>query len=190
MSLLSEARPNLQLAWRLAKFDKTAVDAFPDDDRTVWRSFWALPFVLLLDQLAAPLAAAAFPDIEADSARASISVGWLVVGWFLALNIAAEFAGALGRADRLPRYVVAHNWCAVVQASVFTSGVALLALLGAPEALYRMLIMVVGMWSLVYDWHVVKQGLNLNGWPAALLIAILLVAALIMTAVAQSFSAA
>ncbi len=188
MSLLSEARPNLQIAWRLAKFDKTAADAFPDDDRSVWRSFWAVPFVLLLDQLAAPLASAAFPTVEADAARASISAGWLVIGWFLALNISAEFARALGRADRLHRYVVAHNWCAVVQAGVFTASVAILALVDAPEAFYRMLILVVGLWSLIYDWHVVKHALNLGGGPAALLMAMLLVSAFIMTAVAQSFS--
>lgn len=176
MSRLADALVNIRLAWRLALFDGQAVGAVADDDRSVWRSFWVMPAALLLNGVAAAATAPAFGEVAEP--RSIAGPGWLVVTWLLSLNIAAEFARKMGRLDDFPRYVVAHNWAALIQAMVLAGSATLFAAAGdAAGKTSLFVIAVVGFWSLIYDWFVTKQALAVDGPPAALLIATQLLAA-------------
>ncbi len=187
MSRLGEALFNIGIAWRLALFDGRAAKAFPDSDRSVWRSFWMLPAVLLLDRITGLLTASAFAAEDGSFGRSSFATGWLVVGWLLALVVSGEFARHMDRLDRWPRYVVAHNSAALIQASVFTAGIAVLNLAGASSDVYGLWVVGIGFWSLVYDWFVVRTVLEVPRPHAALLMAVLLLAALVVNQFASGF---
>jgi hypothetical protein len=186
--MFADAARNVGIAWRLARFDATAARDFEDDDRAFWRSFRALPIVMALDWLVSSLTVSAFQEDGGGIGRAPLATGWLVVGWLLALNIAAEFARHMKRQDFWPRYVIAHNWAALVQGGVLTVGIAALGIFGAPSDAYGFWVVVVGFWSLVYDWFIVKSALEVEGPPAALLMVILLFTALFVNQIAASFA--
>ena len=178
MSLLSEARPNLQIALRLATFDKSSVEDFKDDDRAFWLSFWAIPLAFVIEIVQGPLAARSIESINVEPGGSPLTIGWLVVGWLLALNLTAGLAQVLGRTERWPRMAIALNWCAVIQSAVQAAALVLLALLGASEGLYRLAIVAAFIWSLAYDWHVIKYGLDIDGLPAAMAVIMMLAAQL------------
>lgn len=188
MSRFAEALANLWLAMRAAFFDRAALDAFKDDDRSVWRSFWALPVVVAMDLGASVLTRDVFADPAALDSRSTFAAGWVVVGWMLGLNIAAEFARVFGKSARFPRFVVAHNWAAAIQAGLFTVGMALLSVIGAGPSLLGYWIAIVGFWSLVFDWFIAKTALNIPGAAAALLMGVLLFTALFLNYFAASFA--
>lgn len=188
MAFFREAAANLAQALRLARFDGAAADGVPDDDRSVWRSFWAIPAVLILDRLVASLTEGAFSEADESLGRSSLASGWLAVGWLLGLNIAAEFARYMNRRERWPRYVAAHNWAALLQAGIFAVGVVVLTAFGASTDIYGLWVLAIGFWSLIFDWFVVKATLKVDGAPAALLMIILFFASLFVTQVAIGFS--
>lgn len=190
MSRIAEALGNIVLAARVARFDGTAIPAFKDDDRTFWRSFAALPIVLFLDLAVSGAVGAAFEGVGVEADRSPLASGWLAAGWLLALVIAAEFAARIGSADDWPRFVVAHNWAALIQAVVFAAGVLVISALEVEGGAFNFWIVVVGFWSLVFDWFIVKTALKTTGGLAALLMAILLFAALFMNNLAAGLSGA
>lgn len=190
MSRLADAIVNLRIAIRFIYFEKAAADAINDDDRTVWRSFWSLPFFILLQIASSSLSASAFA--EADNITlpetSPFAVGWVIVGWFLGLNIAAEFARSLNRFEYFPRFVIARNWAALVQGFVVTVGAAVIVALDGGLDLFQFWMMVAGFWSLVYDWFIVKTTLRVSGGAAAMLMAVLLLVTLFLARFSASFA--
>lgn len=178
---------NIWLAARLAQFQGDAVERYPDDDRAFWRSFIGLFLILALDFLISDLSISAYGDPEAGLSRAPTASAWLAVGWLLNLAIAAEFARLVKRADRWPRFVVAHNWTSLLQSVVLATVIVVLASIEATSKTYDFWLVVLGFWSLMFDWYVVKVALKIDGPPAALLIAIMLAASLLVKALALDF---
>jgi hypothetical protein len=187
MSVASDAIRNVKIVWRLAWFDASAIDSMEDSPHAFWRSFWALPLVLIMDATVSGLTLTAFSEVHENVSRSPFAAGWLIVGWMLGLNISADFARHMKKSEHWPRYVVAHNWASLVQGMVFSIGVLVLSAIGAPADVYGLWVVMIGFWSLTYDWFIVKATLKVGGPPAALLMAVLLFAALFMSQVAGSF---
>ncbi|MEQ9121536.1 MAG: hypothetical protein RIM80_03090 [Alphaproteobacteria bacterium] len=190
MTRLGEALWSASLAFRLGRFDASAVDAFQDDDRTFWRSFWALPVALLLGFVATRLMLGAIGAEAGMYRRSPASIAWDVTGALLSLAVAAEFARAVGKAERWPRYVVAQNWASLAQTIVLTLALLGLAMLGAASDFVQFAMLAIGFWKLAFDWYVAKTALQITGGQAALLTAVLLALSLVLDRLAYGFATA
>ena len=178
MTRLGEALWSASLAFRIGRFDASAVDAFEDDDRTFWRSFWALPAALLLGYVSTRLMLGAVGGEAGMYGRSPASIAWNVAGALLSLVVAAEFARIVGRAERWPRFVVAQNWASLAQTTVLTAALVALAILA------------IGFWKLAFDWFVAKTALKVTGGQAALLTALQLALNLVLDRLAYGFATA
>jgi len=190
MTRLGEALWSASLAFRIGRFDASAVDAFEDDDRTFWRSFWALPAALLLGYVSTRLMLGAVGGEAGMYGRSPASIAWNVAGALLSLVVAAEFARIVGRAERWPRFVVAQNWASLAQTTVLTAALVALAILGSASDLVQLAILAIGFWKLAFDWFVAKTALKVTGGQAALLTALQLALNLVLDRLAYGFATA
>jgi len=186
MTRLGEAILNIRIAIRLGMFDGNAAAGFQDDDRTFWRSFWAVPPMLALTVIGTDLI---LPTPVEGARRSPTAIGWLGISVLAALLIAAEFARVVNRLDAWPRFVVAQNWASLIQGGMLAAAPAMLLLVGAPSSFLQLAMVAIGFWALAFDWYVAKKALNLTGIQAALLTGILLAAKLVIGNVGANLSA-
>lgn len=162
-------------AWRMARFDRSALQYFDDTPAGAARSFWVAAFVLpayailLLIQLWDVLAettAIRFLTVEAIAYVISWTATPLVV-WYI--------AGMLDRQERYFAWLSAYNWSNTIQIAVYLPAVLLAAtgLLG--EGLGETLVMLVTLAVFVYLWFIARTALDISGPASAGIVAIAVV---------------
>lgn len=106
------------------------------------------------------------PDIATQFARdlASLLIGWL---GFLVLMHAV--CARIGRATLFQGFVIAWNWCSLLQLLMLVAG-ALPGVLGAPDLLIQTVWLVAVGWSVWLSWFATRLTLSLPGAMAACVI--------------------
>jgi hypothetical protein len=194
-----EIRHGLRTASKAVRFQRDALPAFNDSNRAVGISFWALPIFIILQfmtsMFAAELLTAASTiegvtevskDRPAGELTPVIALLSLIVRWLLPLVIAFEFARGMAVSSAWPRFVVAANWCAVLQVLPITAGAIAMQAVGAPPAALQVLLFVTMLWVIGVDWFVAKWALGVNGGQAAMLVGVLLASDAMLTQITAS----
>lgn len=197
---------NLGAAIRIGLFDGHAVGQIVDDDRSVWRSFWAMPATLVLNTVAAAAIAGAVAAAtdgaigtpggaeggdgavsgQSGGGRTMLGWGWPLVAMLAILVLAAEFSRQLGRLDRFPRYVIAYNWAGLFQSTVTIAVIVFGSAAAGSGRIVLFFMAVVAVWSFVYNWYLTKHALAIDGPPAAVLVLSQLVCAFLITRIAAA----
>lgn len=173
MSALAAApghlRAGLSSAFALALGRRQGMNTMPADPQAPMLSFWAagicLPAFILLRLLAwSEVAAPAYP-------LRSLVAGILfyIIGWAGYAILSHRAVTALGRAALWPRYIVAWNWCNVVQYALFIAA-SVPGLLGVPDWLQQTLSLIALFWALWLEWFAARLALQVGVLPALLLV--------------------
>jgi uncharacterized membrane protein len=157
-------------AYRLARFDRSGIAYFDDSAGGFWKSFFAAvivaPFFTLL---------LAYNFVSEDS-RIDIdryiliqAIGY-VIGWVLFPLVMSRITEIIGRRRRYIRYIVAYNWCSVIQHAVYTP-LAVLAAdgSGAPTSANFLAFAALG-YIIVYSWFVAQTALDVPKGVASMIV--------------------
>jgi hypothetical protein len=175
-------------AWRLARLDPQGMNQFDLSFTGFWHSFFAALLVapgyaILVAQrfsTSTPNAPEAPPSVVAFESQSGI--GWIIlvqavsylVSWAAFPVLAGVITWILNLSRNYVALIVAANWAAVIQICAFLIAV----LLGAafPRGLASLIITVVTMGILFYQWFVTRTALQTTaGIALALVLANLLV---------------
>lgn len=185
MITLQEAVRSLYGAYRLARFDPSGMGFMNASVKGFWNSFFAaaavLPFFLML------LVVDYLLERSDDPLRfASIqSIGY-VIGWVLFPLVMTGVVRSLGRERHYLGYVVAYNWCAVVQNALYTPAALLVASEGSGFSPTSLLAIAVMAFVLVYSWFVARTALEIPGRMAALIVLLDLSLSIFLSTVTDS----
>lgn len=156
-------------AWLLARGQPIglallAVPAETAADITA-RSFWAL--ILSIPAFVALQAMGWLTDGLPPDALDSFTRGLLslIVGWLGFVALMHPVCRRMGRARLWPRFVVAWNWCSLLQALMLVAA-AIPGVLGAPDWLGQTAGLVALGWSLWLGWFVARLTLGLGAMMA------------------------
>ena len=184
----AEARLALAGALRLARGDRGGFACFDISIDGFWHSFRAALlcyplYLILLSYPATPRAAASaaseWHGLVLDSIR-------YVIAWVAFPLLVLPVADRFGRGDRFLGFMVAYNWCQVPQTALF----AVVALAGAagilsPDATSAA-DLVAALAALVYEWFVARVGLALSGTRAALIVALDILLATVLSEISAA----
>lgn len=189
-----EIRHGLRTAGKAVRFQRDAVPVFNDSNRAVGISFWALPLFVGLHVMTSVFAGdilTSASTIEGVTEVAKerpageltpvIAVLSLIVRWLVPLVIAYEMSRGMAVTRAWPRYVVAANWCAVLQVLPITVGAIVMQALDAPPAALQVLLFMTMIWVIAVDWFVAKWALGINGKQATVLIVMMLASDAVLT---------
>ena len=189
-----EIRHGLRAASKAVRFQRDALAVFNDSNRAVLISFWALPLFVGLHVMTSVFAGeilTAASTIEGVTEVAKerpagemtpvIAVLSLIVRWLFPLVIAYEMARGMAVTRAWPRYVVAANWCAVLQVLPITIGAVVMQIVGAPPAALQVLLFVTMIWVIAVDWFVAKWALGITGKQATVLLIMMLASDAVLT---------
>ena len=179
-----EIAVSLQGAGRLARRDISGFAYLNATLSGFWRSFTAA----LLVYPAFLILVATRPGADRIGEPGFLVIETLayVIGWFAFPLAMFHLTNMLGKSDRFLGYIVAINWCNVIQAWV----IATVALVGAanvlPDALTSFLSAVAMLWALTFQWFVTRTGLAVNGFTAAGIVCLDVILSLFVMSVTQS----
>jgi len=184
---LSEAWLALTGALRLARGDPGGLACFDTTERGFWHSFRAgvLCYPLYLILLAFPIEIDAAPALDPWRVT-TVETIHFVISWVAFPLLMLPIVDRFQRGERFFAFMVAYNWCQVPQTTLF----AVVALAGATGLLSvdNMLIvdLIAGLAALVYEWYVSRVALAVSGGRAALVIAVDVVLATVLSHVSAS----
>ena len=179
-----EIAAGLQGAGRLAVRDTSGLGFMNATLQGFWRSFVALflaypAYLILVINRPGAERAGQFDVLLVETIA-------YVIGWLAFPVVMVHITDLLGRGERFLGYIVAVNWCNVIQAWLIAS----IALLGAanalPQGLARFLSALAFLWTLSFQWFVARAGLAVNGLTAAAVVALDVVLSLFVMSVSQS----
>ncbi len=173
-------------AWRLARLDRGGLVYFDRSDAGFWRSFFAAALVApaYVVLVAVDLTER---DISADALRlivvhaSAYSLGWTV--YPVATRAVCQ---AIGRDNAYVGFIVAFNWCQVIQVIVYLPAVAVGALGILPVTAAAWLHVFVYALVLAYEWFVIRVTLDVRPFPAAGFVGLDLVLGILITGIADS----
>jgi hypothetical protein len=169
MSLASAIGSGLQAAFLLARGRSEGMRYVQADTDGVHLSFWALavasPTIVCL-RLITWVESSVPPDASHVLALDMVSY---VVGWLGFLVLSFYVAGWFGAAPRWPRYVVAWNWCNVVENLLLLVG-CVPGLLHAPPAIDAASQIITTGWALWIEWYATRLALGTGAFAAAALV--------------------
>ncbi len=151
---------------RLLRRDKGAFAFFNASLEGFWRSFTAAAIlapvyaVLLLVDVAAGVS-------EQPLRFLSVQVIAYVMGWVAFPLLMVYLSRALRREENFFRYMVAYNWFQLVPLTAFVV-LTLIATTGGggPSVLAQFLALVLFIATLVYNWFIAREGLQVDGFSA------------------------
>ena len=172
--------------WRLALLDADGLKHFDDTIEAYWQSFQAAMVaapayaILVAIRLAVTETEAGLLQIVLAEAI-SYTINW--VAFPLAMIHVCDRIGCF---DRYVRYIIAHNWSAVIQIAVFLRAMILArGILGAGAG--TMLLIAASLAILFYQWFVARTALAVNGGVAAAIVGLDLVISIVLNAVNGRF---
>ncbi len=185
--LINYAAWALAGAAKLARFDASGVSHFDISIAGFWRSFWAAvivaPFfvlLLILRHLDAGSVGGFFHHL-------SIEFLTYVIAWVLFPLVMASVTRMLGCSEHFIAYIVAYNWCGVIQNGVYLP-IAILAHTGAfSPGTANGLGLVAILWVLAFTFFVTRTTLRLPAGTAFGIVVLDLVLGLILDTVSNRF---
>ncbi len=176
----------LRGAFRLARRDAGGMRDFNATIAGFWRSFVA---ALIVAPGYAIIIGPAIARLSPDNALLAVSVEIIAyVAMWAAFPLAMDHvARRIGRDAVYIRYIVAHNWSAVLQMIVFLAATLIGASMPAGAALFLHML-ALGL-ILFYQWLVARIALEVNGALAAAIVGLGLVIEFAVTAAAALVSA-
>jgi hypothetical protein len=158
----------LQAALRLARGHPDGMERLQSPDApardVVTNSFLALGLSLPFEVLQGWLGSATVHALVQDVMVA-------VVGWLAFAVVSHRVAVNAGRTALWPGYIVAWNWCSLLQSMVLTAGLAS-SMLGLPELLSETLVLVIVFWALWLEYFVARVALGFGRWQAIAMVAL------------------
>lgn len=185
MPTLAESLRALYGAYRLARLDPSGMTWFDNTQRGFWASFaaagWVAPMyaIILLFR----------PGMSADSVTLRfvlIKGVAYAVGWLAFPVMMITMTRVMGRWERFVPFIVAYNWCAVLQNALYAGVVVLgtVGLLPGKTATFLSLL-TLGL-VLGYSWFVARTALGVPMAAAAGVVAIDFFLGLLITSVADT----
>lgn len=157
---------HLKVAFRLAKRDASALDELENSPAALWFSFQAaliaLPFffITILTNSETPMSVM----------QTLAEVAMYAVGWLMFPVAMYEVAGAIDRRAEYCRYIVAVNWCSVIEDGSLALILVLKTVGILPEALGGIAFFAVVIWVFTFQFFVARNALRLDHGGAALVI--------------------
>ena len=182
---LAETVGSLMGALRLARFDAAGLDYFNASVSGFWRSFFAAAIIapffvaLLIARIAdegADLPVARYLILEATA---------YVIAWVAFPLVMVYLVRIMGFEARYFRYIVAYNWCGVVQNAVYLP-IAIFGYMGAINAdIANTLALTTLVWILAFTWFVTRNALDAPPGVAAGIVGLDFLLGLVIDAVAN-----
>ena len=173
-------------ATRLAKGDPHGIDFFEDSIEAFWKSFWA----------AVVVAPAYVLLVAIGLSETHVTSGWLrivlieVVGYvaaWAAFPLAMHYVSEMiDREEQYIRYIVAFNWCVVLQVTLLLFVTAVLALDLAPRGVAIAISLATYAAIFTYQWYVAKVGLELGRWAAGGIVLLEFIISLILNSTVRA----
>lgn len=159
-------------AARLAMGDRTGAFVFGTEAQDFWRSFFAavLSFPAYALLLALGGAERGFP--EPLWRFVAVEFMTYVIGWLAFPWVMASVTATMGVPERWVRFVVAHNWAAVIQITVFLFFRAVAAIGFLPHPGNSLLLAAATTLLFVYEWWIAKATLDVPGALAAMVVVV------------------
>ena len=174
---------SLHGAGRLARRDQSGFTCMNGTLEGFWQSFAAA--VLVYPAFLILVATGPGGARVGEPSFLTVETIAYVIGWFAFPLVMFHLTDMLGRGDRFLTYIVAINWCNVIQAWLMAS-VALIGVINVlPEGLTRFLAAAAFLWTLTFHWFVTRTGLAVNGFVAAGIVALDVVISLFVMSVTQ-----
>ncbi|HEY1934231.1 MAG TPA: hypothetical protein VGG99_19660 [Acetobacteraceae bacterium] len=169
MSLPGAIGSGLHAAFLLARGRSEGMHYLQADTDSVHFSFWALA-------VASPtivcwrLITWVEKSVPADASHVlALDMVSYVVGWLGFLVLSFYVVGRFGAASRWPRFVVAWNWCNVVESLLCLAGF-VPGLLHAPPAIDEASQIIATGWALWIEWYSTRLALDTGAFAAAVLV--------------------
>jgi len=163
---LNEVAYSIAGAIRLARFDTGGLDHFGDSTEAFWKSFWAAvliaPFFFLLLLLRHGKTTTGLAFLH----NVFLELLAYAVSWLAFPVVMAALSRSLNCELEYVRYIVAYNWCGVIQNGIYLP-IAILGFIGVLSgALANLLALVAIGWVLVYTYFVTRSALGVTGGTA------------------------
>lgn len=180
-----EAVYSLFGAYRLAFLDRAGMQYFERTPAGALRSFYAAAFVLpgyillVLIRLWDRLGAVPLPRLVAVEGISYV-VSW--TGYALLMYHVARF---LDRETRYVDFLCAYNWSSVIQMAVYLPAVLLAEAVLLPPGVGDVLVLVVTVAVLAYQWFIARTALDLSGGMAVSVVLIDVILSMFITGIAD-----
>lgn len=175
-----EVARSLYGAWRLVRWDAGGLRFFDGTRGAALRSFWAAA-------IAAPMYAAvvmtggAAPASGGGTRAVLVYAIGYVVGWTAFPLAVLYLADALGRSQHYLRFLAVYNWSIVLQYAAVL--LAHLIADAVPGPIGGVLTLGVLLYTLIYEWFIARTALQLDPLPAAGVIAVDVMLALLINGI-------
>lgn len=176
--------------FRLLRLDKNAFVFFNPSLEGFWRSFAAAALlapvyaVLLLVDVAQGVTEQPFRFLSVQAIA-------YVMGWVAFPLLMVHLSRALQREEHFFRYMVAYNWFQILPLAAFVV-LTLIASAGGgaaqPLGIAQFLAMVLFAATMVYNWFIAREGLQVDGMTAAGVVFADFILSLVIEAVTLSLS--
>jgi len=173
-------------AWRLARLDRGGVVYLDRSVAGFWKSFFAAALVApaYIALVAVDLNERA---VSADALRLIVvHASAYSLGWTVYPLVTRAICQAIGRDDAYVGFIVAFNWCQVIQVAVYLPAVALGASGVLPGTSAAWLHVFVYALVLAYEWFVVRVTLDVRPFAAAGFVGLDLMLGILITGIADS----
>lgn len=154
-------------AYRLARFDPSGLAFFDATIAGFWRSFFAAALVFPVYLLLLLIRYAQLVDTVSPFRFFAVEVIAYVIAWLAFPVIMASLARTIDREAFFIRYIVAYNWGAVLQNSLYLP----IAILATSGLLAGSSANVLGLLALcliiIYVWFITRTALEVAGGMAA-----------------------
>jgi hypothetical protein len=169
---LGETARALYGAYRLARFDSSAIDYFRNTRGAFWRSFNAAliiaPFYIVLLLMRHEMGEVSTPAFYFISVE-TISY---IISWVAFPVVVDLLITTMDRREKYIRYIIAYNWAAVLQNLLYLP-MAMLSVNGMfSNSSAGLLALIILAFFLVYTWFITKTALNIPSGRAATIVAI------------------
>ena len=184
---LREVSHGMYGAWRFARLDPAAMAWFDRSIDGVWRSFFAAAIVYPAFIIDLALRVAPEQWIASGALRIILvsTIGY-AIAWAGVPLIFISFSRWLEREEQVLGFIVAYNWCQVVQMGFYLAAELLAASGAVPPATGSLLIGAVVLATLAYEWFIARVALEIGGVAAAAIVLIDLVYGATVHQVTQS----
>ena len=174
-------------AYRLALADKDGLSYFDNSTAGFWRSFFAAVLIAPLF-LILLIIRFSVDDIGASAVRFYIiEVIAYIIGWVLFPLIVFYLVETLGKQERYVGFIIAYNWAAVLQNSLYLPFAIFFQVGLIPSEAAGLLNLILLGLVLAYTWFVAKTALDISGTVAGGIIILDVGLWLALTVITESF---
>jgi uncharacterized membrane protein YhaH (DUF805 family) len=165
-----EAVRGLKACWRLVCMDEDGLDDLDVSSDGFWNSFAAIFLVApLYLYSSAASARLAVPPQSAPYWFTDLAV--LALLWVMWPWIMITVSRLLDRQQNYVRYIVANNWSSVYVMSALVFALLLRQLGGLDGVTGALLALSVSLWSMYFNWYIVRTALQVSATTAVMLVA-------------------